>query len=132
MKWGGQYPFAFPLWFGPSLSILNIHHPSYVKTLLTTTGAHPVGTFKIYITFSNINNQNQHFTCFFLALFTEPKDDYAYKFFIPWLGKITHKAENYFFIIYTIRFIVGCFFNYGQVCPCGFWGNKLKDSFLSL
>ncbi|XP_016362228.1 cytochrome P450 4T8 [Sinocyclocheilus anshuiensis] len=53
MKWSGQYPFAFPLWFGPSLSILNIHHPSYVKTLLTTT---------------------------------EPKDDYAYKFFIPWLG----------------------------------------------
>ncbi|XP_026140542.1 cytochrome P450 4T8 [Carassius auratus] len=53
MKWSGQYPFAFPLWFGPSLSILNIHHPSYVKTILTTT---------------------------------EPKDDYAYKFFIPWLG----------------------------------------------
>uniref|UniRef100_A0A673KCX1 aromatase n=1 Tax=Sinocyclocheilus rhinocerous TaxID=307959 RepID=A0A673KCX1_9TELE len=53
MKWSGQYPFAFPLWFGPSLSILNIHHPSYVKTLLTTT---------------------------------EPKDDYSYKFFIPWLG----------------------------------------------
>uniref|UniRef100_A0A8C1RA18 aromatase n=1 Tax=Cyprinus carpio TaxID=7962 RepID=A0A8C1RA18_CYPCA len=45
MKWSGQYPFAFPLWFGPSLSILNIHHPSYVKTLLTTTGA-----LKIHIT----------------------------------------------------------------------------------
>ncbi|XP_042627896.1 cytochrome P450 4B1 [Cyprinus carpio] len=53
MKWSGQYPFAFPLWFGPSLSILNVHHPSYVKTILSTT---------------------------------EPKDDYAYKFFIPWLG----------------------------------------------
>uniref|UniRef100_A0A8C2I351 aromatase n=1 Tax=Cyprinus carpio TaxID=7962 RepID=A0A8C2I351_CYPCA len=55
MKWSGQYPFAFPLWFGPSLSILNIHHPSYM-------------------------------IFFIFALFTEPKDDYAYKFFIPWLG----------------------------------------------
>uniref|UniRef100_A0A671PCJ8 aromatase n=1 Tax=Sinocyclocheilus anshuiensis TaxID=1608454 RepID=A0A671PCJ8_9TELE len=53
MKWSGQYPLAYPLWFGPTLSILNVHHPSYVKTILTTT---------------------------------EPKDDYAYKFFIPWLG----------------------------------------------
>ncbi|TRY93660.1 hypothetical protein DNTS_001115 [Danionella cerebrum] len=53
IQWSDRYPYAFPLWFGPSLSILNIHHPSYVKTLLTTT---------------------------------EPKDDYAYKFFIPWLG----------------------------------------------
>uniref|UniRef100_A0A8C2AU51 aromatase n=2 Tax=Cyprinus carpio TaxID=7962 RepID=A0A8C2AU51_CYPCA len=58
MKWSGQYPFAFPLWFGPSLSILNIHHPSY--------------HFKMIF--------------FLFALFTEPKDDYAYKFFIPWLG----------------------------------------------
>lgn len=39
MKWTEQYSFAFPLWFGPSLSILNIHHPAYVKTILTTTGA---------------------------------------------------------------------------------------------
>ncbi|XP_073780798.1 cytochrome P450 4T8 isoform X1 [Danio rerio] len=53
VKWMELYQFAFPLWFGPSLAVLNIHHPSYVKTILTTT---------------------------------EPKDDYAYKFFIPWLG----------------------------------------------
>ncbi|KTG01894.1 hypothetical protein cypCar_00023366 [Cyprinus carpio] len=74
MKWSGQYPFAFPLWFGPSLSILNIHHPSYVKTLLTTT---------------------------------EPKDDYAYKFFIPWLGKITRNIENDFFINLLLGLLLG-------------------------
>lgn len=40
--------------------------------------------------FLNINNQNKHFKNeFIFASLTEPKDDYAYKFFIPWLGKIT-------------------------------------------
>uniref|UniRef100_A0A667YNQ9 aromatase n=1 Tax=Myripristis murdjan TaxID=586833 RepID=A0A667YNQ9_9TELE len=38
VKWGKQYPFAFQLWFGPFVSFLNIHHPDYVKTLLSTTG----------------------------------------------------------------------------------------------
>uniref|UniRef100_A0A3Q2NN52 aromatase n=1 Tax=Fundulus heteroclitus TaxID=8078 RepID=A0A3Q2NN52_FUNHE len=37
LKWGEQYPYAFPLWFGPSICILNIHHPDYAKTLLTST-----------------------------------------------------------------------------------------------
>ncbi|KTG44342.1 hypothetical protein cypCar_00033170, partial [Cyprinus carpio] len=77
MKWSGQYPFAFPLWFGPSLSILNVHHPSYVKTILSTT---------------------------------EPKDDYAYKFFIPWLGKITQKTT----VLMMIEQINLSFFNYGD------------------
>ncbi|XP_072535848.1 cytochrome P450 4T8 [Salminus brasiliensis] len=35
--WGEKYPYAFPLWFGPNLSILNIHHPAYVKTILAST-----------------------------------------------------------------------------------------------
>ncbi|XP_070822230.1 cytochrome P450 4B1-like [Chaetodon trifascialis] len=37
VKWGQQYPYAFPLWFGPFASFLNIHHPDYVKTILATT-----------------------------------------------------------------------------------------------
>ncbi|KAJ8289244.1 hypothetical protein COCON_G00019030 [Conger conger] len=53
VKWGQSYPMAFPLWFGPFVSFLNIHHPEYLKTLLAST---------------------------------EPKDDIAYKFLIPWIG----------------------------------------------
>uniref|UniRef100_A0A667YLQ0 aromatase n=1 Tax=Myripristis murdjan TaxID=586833 RepID=A0A667YLQ0_9TELE len=53
VKWGEQYPFAFQIWFGPFVSFLNIHHPDYVKTLLSTT---------------------------------EPKDDFGYRFIIPWIG----------------------------------------------
>ncbi|XP_034029938.1 cytochrome P450 4B1-like [Thalassophryne amazonica] len=32
-----EYPFAFPLWFGPFACFLNIHHPEYVKTILAST-----------------------------------------------------------------------------------------------
>ncbi|XP_028836484.1 cytochrome P450 4T8 [Denticeps clupeoides] len=53
VKWGEKYPQVFPMWFGPFTSFLNIHHPSYVKTILATT---------------------------------EPKDDIAYRFLIPWIG----------------------------------------------
>ncbi|XP_029360354.1 cytochrome P450 4T8 isoform X1 [Echeneis naucrates] len=37
VKWSQEYPYAFPLWFGPFLCFLNIHHPDYVKTLLAST-----------------------------------------------------------------------------------------------
>ncbi|XP_054483439.1 cytochrome P450 4B1-like, partial [Anoplopoma fimbria] len=37
VEWGRQYPYAFPVWFGPFVCYLNIHHPDYVKTLLTST-----------------------------------------------------------------------------------------------
>ncbi|KAF3847990.1 hypothetical protein F7725_021018 [Dissostichus mawsoni] len=37
LKWGQQYPYAFPMWFGPFVCFLNIHHPDYVKTILTST-----------------------------------------------------------------------------------------------
>ncbi|CAL8287754.1 unnamed protein product [Merluccius merluccius] len=37
VAWGVNYPFAFPVWFGPFLSILNIHHPAYSKTILSST-----------------------------------------------------------------------------------------------
>ncbi|KAK2844849.1 hypothetical protein Q5P01_011508 [Channa striata] len=37
VKWAQNYPYAFPLWFGPFVCFLNLHHPDYVKTLLTTT-----------------------------------------------------------------------------------------------
>ncbi|KAG9330858.1 hypothetical protein JZ751_021845 [Albula glossodonta] len=38
IAWGETYPLAFPMWFGPFVSFLNIHHPEYVKTLLASTG----------------------------------------------------------------------------------------------
>uniref|UniRef100_A0A4W6DH24 aromatase n=1 Tax=Lates calcarifer TaxID=8187 RepID=A0A4W6DH24_LATCA len=38
VTWGQEYPYAFPLWFGPFVCFLNIHHPDYVKTILTSTG----------------------------------------------------------------------------------------------
>uniref|UniRef100_A0A8C5BH40 Cytochrome P450, family 4, subfamily T, polypeptide 8 n=1 Tax=Gadus morhua TaxID=8049 RepID=A0A8C5BH40_GADMO len=37
VAWGVRFPFAFPVWFGPFLSILNLHHPDYIKTLLSST-----------------------------------------------------------------------------------------------
>ncbi|XP_077432838.1 cytochrome P450 4T8 isoform X2 [Vanacampus margaritifer] len=37
VKWGEQYPYAFPLWFGPCVCYINIHHPDYVKSILTST-----------------------------------------------------------------------------------------------
>ncbi|XP_076592483.1 cytochrome P450 4B1-like isoform X8 [Chaetodon auriga] len=35
-KWGQDYPYAYPVWFGPFASLLSIHHPDYVKTILAT------------------------------------------------------------------------------------------------
>ncbi|XP_077382179.1 cytochrome P450 4T8 [Festucalex cinctus] len=37
VKWGEQHPYAFPLWFGPSVCYMNIHHPDYVKSILSST-----------------------------------------------------------------------------------------------
>ncbi|XP_030637190.1 cytochrome P450 4T8 [Chanos chanos] len=54
LKFGEQYPYAFPMWFGPIAAFLNIHHPAYVKTILSST---------------------------------EPKDDIAYRFLVPWIGE---------------------------------------------
>ncbi|XP_029308136.1 LOW QUALITY PROTEIN: cytochrome P450 4B1-like [Cottoperca gobio] len=34
VKWGQQYPYVFPLWFGPFLCLLNIHHPDYMKMIM--------------------------------------------------------------------------------------------------
>lgn len=53
LEFGRQYPFAFPLQFGPFLYILNIHHPDYVKTILGSTGAISV-TSKIPSPINNI------------------------------------------------------------------------------
>ncbi|XP_076827923.1 cytochrome P450 4B1-like isoform X1 [Brachyhypopomus gauderio] len=36
-KFGEQYPYAFPLRFGPTSIYLFIHHPAYVKTLLASS-----------------------------------------------------------------------------------------------
>ncbi|KAM3614588.1 uncharacterized protein V6R79_016459 [Siganus canaliculatus] len=37
VKYGRQYPYAFPLWFGPSVCVLFIHHPDYAKTILASS-----------------------------------------------------------------------------------------------
>ncbi|KAM3614417.1 uncharacterized protein V6R79_013848 [Siganus canaliculatus] len=37
VQFGRQYPYAFPLWFGPTVCVLNIHHPDYVKTILASS-----------------------------------------------------------------------------------------------
>ncbi|XP_049440288.1 cytochrome P450 4A4-like isoform X2 [Epinephelus fuscoguttatus] len=37
VEWGRQYSDAFPVWFGPFVCFLNIHHPDYVKTTMATT-----------------------------------------------------------------------------------------------
>uniref|UniRef100_A0A3Q3JP45 Cytochrome P450, family 4, subfamily T, polypeptide 8 n=1 Tax=Monopterus albus TaxID=43700 RepID=A0A3Q3JP45_MONAL len=59
VEWGQQYPYAFPQWFGPFFCFLNIHHPDYVKTILTSTG---VGQ-------------------------RSPKADFVYKFVEDWIGE---------------------------------------------
>ncbi|XP_037310482.2 cytochrome P450 4B1-like isoform X2 [Pungitius pungitius] len=37
VKWGEHDPYAFPIWFGPFVCYLNIHHPDYVKTVWTSS-----------------------------------------------------------------------------------------------
>ncbi|XP_068592039.1 cytochrome P450 4B1-like [Cebidichthys violaceus] len=37
VKWAQQYNYAFPLWFGPFVCVLNIQHPDYVKTVFKST-----------------------------------------------------------------------------------------------
>ncbi|XP_042257674.1 cytochrome P450 4B1-like [Thunnus maccoyii] len=37
VRWGQEYPYAFPLKFGPLVWFLSIHHPDYVKTVLAST-----------------------------------------------------------------------------------------------
>ncbi|KAM8869212.1 cytochrome P450 4T8 [Spinachia spinachia] len=37
VKWGEQYPYAFPFWFGPFVCFLTIHHPDYVKTVWSSS-----------------------------------------------------------------------------------------------
>lgn len=51
VKWGETYPLAYPMWIGPFVSLLNIHHPDYVRTILASTGAFffPLLTLILYI-----------------------------------------------------------------------------------
>ncbi|XP_041126884.1 cytochrome P450 4B1-like [Polyodon spathula] len=37
ISWAKQYPYCVPFWFGPFVSVLDINHPDYVKTILATT-----------------------------------------------------------------------------------------------
>lgn len=42
VKWGQEYSYVFPMWFGPFVSIINIQHPDYAKTILTSSGVRNV------------------------------------------------------------------------------------------
>ncbi|XP_029959279.1 cytochrome P450 4T8 [Salarias fasciatus] len=37
VMWGKEHPYAFRLWFGPSVCVINIHHPDYAKTVMAST-----------------------------------------------------------------------------------------------
>ncbi|XP_010863463.3 cytochrome P450 4B1 [Esox lucius] len=37
VEWAESYPLAMSMWFGPFVAFLNIHHPDYVKAILTST-----------------------------------------------------------------------------------------------
>ncbi|XP_006791906.2 cytochrome P450 4B1-like [Neolamprologus brichardi] len=37
VKWGQEYSYVFPIWFGPFVSVINIQHPDYAKTILTSS-----------------------------------------------------------------------------------------------
>ncbi|KAM9309980.1 cytochrome P450 4B1-like [Pholidichthys leucotaenia] len=37
VKWGEQYQYAMSLWFGPFIHVINIQHPDYIKTILTSS-----------------------------------------------------------------------------------------------
>ncbi|XP_068592156.1 cytochrome P450 4B1-like [Cebidichthys violaceus] len=65
VRWAQQYHYAFPLWFGPFVCVLNIQHPDYVKTVFKST---------------------------------EPKDNFAYRFIVPWIGEglLVSKGQKWF------------------------------------
>ncbi|CDQ58410.1 unnamed protein product [Oncorhynchus mykiss] len=76
VKWGESYPLAFQMWFGPFVSILNIHHPDYVKTILASTEPKDdlsyrflipwIGKVALLYTFNCRYFKNRHFQIFFL------------------------------------------------------------------
>ncbi|XP_028327096.1 cytochrome P450 4B1-like isoform X2 [Gouania willdenowi] len=37
VAWGKQYPYAYTMWLGPSFCALNVHHPDFMKTLLSSS-----------------------------------------------------------------------------------------------
>ncbi|KAM9309981.1 cytochrome P450 4B1-like [Pholidichthys leucotaenia] len=37
VKWGEQYQYTMSLWFGPFIHVINIQHPDYIKTMLTSS-----------------------------------------------------------------------------------------------
>lgn len=85
VKYGQEYPYAFPLWFGPFVSFLNIHHPEYVKTILASTGAWQI-RFQSFVWPLMFKSpvRNAYNKSLFPA---EPKDDLAYSFIQDWIGK---------------------------------------------
>uniref|UniRef100_UPI0037E7945B cytochrome P450 4T8 n=1 Tax=Semicossyphus pulcher TaxID=241346 RepID=UPI0037E7945B len=37
LKWSKQYPYVFPVWFGPFICSFTINHPDYVKSILSSS-----------------------------------------------------------------------------------------------
>lgn len=81
VEYGKQYPYAFPLRFGPFACFLTIHHPDYVKTILGSTGERAVILHCL-----SVRPSKDAKTIFRFP--TEPKDDLTVSFIEPWIGKI--------------------------------------------
>lgn len=90
VKFGEQYPYAFPLWFGPSVCFLNIHHPEYVKTILGSTGV----VFSALWIRKIIMIKVKLILTIFHLIPTEPKDDLAYRFLQDWIGETILSLPN--------------------------------------
>lgn len=114
MKFGQQYPYCFPLWFGPFVCFLNIHHPEYVKTILASTGAH-YGT----LLFQHIKYKTKNdwiivhvIQSIFHLIPTEPKDDLAYSFIQNWIGKtvffLLHHIVTECFLLLLVYSVTHC------------------------
>lgn len=81
VEYGKEYPYAFPLRFGPFACFLTIHHPDYVKTILGSTGE-----CTVILHCPSVRPSKDAKTIFCFP--TEPKDDLTVSFIEPWIGKI--------------------------------------------
>lgn len=84
VEYGKQYPYAFPLRFGPFACFLTIHHPDYVKTILGSTGGWTLFSHSPAGGRKKIDQNHNRYLFFFP---TEPKDDLTVSFIEPWIGE---------------------------------------------
>lgn len=80
MKWSRQYPYAFPLRLGPFYYFLTIHHPDYVKSILSSSGM-------LVSTFVQLNVTQYQSDHIFICVLKEPKDKLTYELIESASGK---------------------------------------------